>query len=195
MAETDKEKLNKLSPVSLGLIIGSAVLIMAFILGILYPQYRRINRIKDDRVNKTIRLEEQKRLFPIYAQAEVLAAGKFEPVLPMPERHPISRNEVVGLSGVFNRIALEAGMVLAENSLDIDTFAQDSNMLSLEVMFKGDIFSFRDCLVALAGLPYFKGIESINISTDRATNIRKCKVKLQISIASNQMTPNQKKKS
>ncbi len=82
MAENDKDKLNKLSSFTLCLIIGSVVLVLAFALGLLYPQYRRITQIKTDRIEKTIRLEEQKRLFPIYVKAEMIASEKFDPMLP-----------------------------------------------------------------------------------------------------------------
>ncbi|WDP90795.1 MAG: hypothetical protein HUN04_14255 [Desulfobacter sp.] len=185
MADKDKDKLKKISPLTLGLIVGSAVAVAAVALGVLYPQYRRIQLVKKDRVEKTIRLEEQKRLFPIYAQADRLANREFEPQLPCPEREAMPRNEITTLSTVFNNIAMKGGMTLEENSLDISGLDRESGILSMDVKLKGGLFNFRECLILLAELPYFKGIENIDITTDQS-NVRQCGATLKIAVEKNQ---------
>ncbi len=190
MADQDKEKLKKISPLTLGLIVGSVVLVMAVSLGFLYPQYRRIQMVQKDRIDKTIRLEEQKRLYPIYARADRLAKKEFEPNLPFPNRTAMPRDQISVLSTVFSKIALDGGMTLEGNSLDINALDRDSSILSMDVKFKGGLFNFRECLILLAQLPYFKGVEQINITTDQS-NIRQCGAKLKIAIGKNQ-TQNKK---
>ena len=101
MARKDKE-MSKLSSTTLGLIIGVAVVISAVALGLLYPKHMNIQAERKLWVEKTVRLEEQKRFFPIYAKAQSLADEPFENKLPFPERKAISRDQVTTLSdGVY----------------------------------------------------------------------------------------------
>ena len=71
MAQTsEKTQLNKLPPFTLALVIISFLLVAGFAGGILWPKYNRVQSVKEERISKKIILEEQKKLFPIYAQAD-----------------------------------------------------------------------------------------------------------------------------
>ncbi len=188
MAEKSKDT-NKISSLTLGLIVGAVVLVAAFAFGLLYPKYRHIQEVKKDWVSKTIRLEEQKLFYPIYVKAQVLANESFENMLPFPERKAISRDQIASLSEIFKDIAENQDMVLSENRLDTASFDIGADQLSLDLTFNGKFLNFRPCLISLAQLPCFKSFENIEIRTDQKS-IRHCVVRFKIAIENNNSSGN-----
>jgi len=184
MAELEKTELKKLPPLTLALIITSFVLVVLFVFGILFPQYRQIETAKNDRISKAILLEEQKRLFPLFAQADALARLPFDPKLPFQERKPLDRNKITTLPKVFSAIALKHNMVFSQNTLDVSSLKSRSNSISMDIQFNGKLFDFRNCLISLAELPFFDRFEQIKISTD-SNNIKKFTTKILITIDKN----------
>jgi hypothetical protein len=182
MTEMDeKTELKKLPPLTLSLIIISFVLVVLFVLGLILPQHKAVENAKNERIAKMLTLEEQKKLFPLYARADALEKVQFEPRLPLVERKPLSREQISSLSSVFQEIALSHHMKLSNNSLDINSMKNDSNLISMDVQFSGQIFDYRNCLVSLAELPYFNAVERISISTD-PSNIKIFSTKILIFI-------------
>jgi len=165
MTEIDeKTELKKLPPLTLSLIIASFILVALCILGLILPQYNAIKDAKNERISKMLVLEEQKKLFPLYAQAEALEKVRFSPQLPLVERKPLARDRISSLSEVFQDIAAAHNMELSQNSLDINSLKNDSNLISMDVQFSGKLFDYRSCLVSLSELPYFSAVEKININ-------------------------------
>lgn len=80
------------------------------------------------------------------------------------ERKPLARDRISSLSEVFQDIAATHNMELSQNSLDINSLQNDSNLISMDVQFSGKLFDYRGCLVSLSELPYFNAVEKINIS-------------------------------
>ncbi|MBU1342857.1 MAG: hypothetical protein KKE44_05760 [Proteobacteria bacterium] len=182
MAETDEKKeLKKLPTKTLSLIIVSFLLVAVFIFAILFPQYNHIQTAKNDRISKALLLEEQKKLFPLYAQAEALAKIEFNPKLPFQEKKALDRDKISTLSNIFSDIAQKNNMELSQNSLDISSLKNQSNSISMDVQFTGDLFDFRNCLISLADLPFFHSFEKIQIKTDQS-NIKRFSTKISITI-------------
>jgi len=182
MATTDtKKRMGRLPPLTLALVVISFVLVFTCIAGLLFPQHQRIEAAKKDRAAKTLLLEEQQKLFPLFARAEALEKIAFEPVLPLVERKPLDREQIGGLSGIFSDIADSHNMKLSGNSLDINSLQNESGSISMDVQFTGDLFDFRNCLVSLARMPCFKGIEGVKIETD-TNNIKTFSTRLLIAI-------------
>ncbi len=177
----EKTLLNKLPPFTLALIIISFLLVAGFAGGILWPKYNRVQRAKEERIAKTIVLEEQKKLLLLYSQAEGLAKKEFKPKLPLVERKPLDRNKIATLSNIFKEIAKKHNMALSENSLDIDSLKNSSSSISMDLKFTGNLFDFRDCLISLAELTFFQSIEKIKISTDKS-NLKKFSTKIMIGL-------------
>ena len=184
-APDDKKELNKLPPATLSLVVLVFLLILLTLIGLVFPQYRGIETARNEKITRTLLLEEQKQLFPLYAQAEALEKVAFEPRLPLSERKPLDRDRIFSLSAVFSEIALANNMKLAENTLDINSLQNDSHSISMDVQFTGSLFDYRNCLVALAELPFFDSIEQIRISTD-PSNIRTFSTKMRITIEKQQ---------
>jgi hypothetical protein len=165
MEMDEKTELKKLPPLTLSLIIISFVLVVLFLLGLILPQYKALEAAKNERIAKMVTLEEQKKLFPLYAQAEAYEKTAFTPRLPLVERRPLARDRISDLSSTFQDIALSHGMELSRNSLDINSLKNDSNLISMDVQFTGKLFDYRDCLVSLSELPYFNAVEKIVVTT------------------------------
>lgn len=185
MATTDtKKQMGRLPPLTLALVVISFVLVFLCIAGVLYPKYKRIEAAKKDHAEKTLRLEEQKKLFPLFARAEALENIPFEPSLPLVERQPLDREQIGALSGIFSDIARSHDMILSGNTQDINSLQKDSSSISMDVQFTGDLFDFRDCLISLARMPFFKAIEAVKIETD-TDNIKTFSTRLLIAIKKN----------
>jgi hypothetical protein len=182
MAGIEEKKVsNKLPPLTLCLVILSAVLVAGVALVVLFPQHHDIQQVKEERVSAAIELAKQKKLYPMFAQAQALASMPFNPELPTVEKVPLDRDKIATLSKVFNQIALDNGMALSSNSLDINSLKKRSDSVSMELTFAGDLFDYRNCLVSLVSLPYLNTVETIRISTDKE-QVKKFFTKILINI-------------
>lgn len=192
MAKTKKEKkeTGKISSTTLGLIVGATVLVVAVALGLLYPKLARIEKVKADWLEKTIRLEEQKRFYPVYAKASRLADTEFDTSLPLPKRKAIPRDEVSNLSQILKQIAEQQGMVLSESRMDTESFNVGADLISLNLTYKGEFLYFRPCLIELIKLPCFRHLENVEIRTD-LENVRYCSLRFKIAIENNDVSKNQ----
>jgi len=173
----EKKQMQKVPPSTLALLIVSFCLVTVFAIGILVPKYNKVQKIKEERIAKKITLEEQKKIFPLYAQAKGLAKKEFKPKLPFVERKPLERNKIADLSNIFKEIAAKHNMTLSENSLDINLLKKASGEISMNLKFTGKLFDFRDCLISLAELSFFKSIEKVKISTDKS-NLKRFSTKI-----------------
>lgn len=190
MAKEKKKKAGKVPSVTLVLIVGFVVVIIMVALGLLYPKFSGVQKIKADWLAKTIRLEEQKQFYPVYARACNLADTEFDTSLPLPERKAIPRNLVSGLAMIVKQIAEEQGVVLSENRMDTESFRIGSDLISMNMTYKGAFLNFRPCLVELIKLPCFKRLESLEIRTD-IENVRYCSIRFKIAIENNDGSINQ----
>lgn len=190
MAKKERKETEKSFSTTLGLIVGCFVVIFAVSLGFLYPKFKSIQAVKADWLAKTIRLEEQKRFYTVYAQACSLADTKFDNSLPLPERKAIPRDDVSGLTQVFKQIAEGQGMVLSENRMDTESFKTGADLISMNMTYKGEFLNFRACLIEIIKLPCFKRLENLEIRTDR-DNVRYCSIRFKIAIENNDVSKNQ----
>ncbi|WP_321495002.1 hypothetical protein [uncultured Desulfobacter sp.] len=190
MAKKEKKNTGKLSSTTFSLIVICIVGVLAVALGLLYPKVKNIQNIKADWLANTIRLEEQKRFYPAYAQACNLADTQFANLLPLPERKAIAREEISGLGEVFKQIAEKEGVALSENRMDTESFKTGAELISMNITYKGEFLHFRPCLIELIKLPCFNSLENVEIRTDR-DNVRYCSIRCKIAIENNDVSKNQ----
>lgn len=190
MGKKEKKNTGKLSSRTFSLIVICIVGVLAVALGLLYPKFKNIQNIKADWLANTIRLEEQKRFYPVYAQACSLADTQFDNSLPLPERKAIARDEVSGLAQVFKQIAEKEGVTLSENRMDTESFKTGAKLISMNMTYKGEFLHFRPCLIELIKLPCFNCLENVEIRTDKA-NIRYCSIRFKIAIENNDVSQKQ----
>ena len=94
MAKSNKKELKKLPPLTLSLIIISFSLILSCAIFLIFPQYQNFKTVMSERVSKTILLEKQKKIFPIYARAASVADQSFNPTLPLSDRIALDRSQI-----------------------------------------------------------------------------------------------------
>lgn len=170
MPEPKNPGQKKLSSVTTGIIITGIVLILSISLGIILPQFLRVKNLKKTLTEKTITLENQKALFPIYAQANRITDQKFETRLPLVERKPLKRDKIILLTNIFKQMAVRHQMKFSGNSLDMATLNASTDHISIELSLTGELFNFRDYLVSLVKLECFNSIERVRILADQTEN-------------------------
>ncbi len=182
MAEKEQTKASKkLPPGTLILILASAILLAGVAIFILFPQNHKIERVKKESRSAAIALEQQKKLYPLLLQAKATVTMAFEPQIQLPERVPLDRDQIATLSEIFTRVGMDNNMTLFSNSLDINSLKNGSDSVSMELVFSGDLFDYRNCLVSLISLPFFNTVETIKITTDKA-QVKKFFTKILINI-------------
>ncbi len=182
MAEVEQTTVSKkLPPGTLILILASAILLSGMAMFILFPQSQKIERIKEESRSAAITLEQQKKLYPLFVQAKAAGTMTFEPQIPFPERIPLNRDQIVTLSEIFTKVAMDNNMTFFSNRLDINSMKNRSESVSMELVFAGDLFNYRNCLVSLISLPFFNTVETIKITTDK-TRVKKFFTKILINL-------------
>ncbi len=127
------------------------------------------------------RLEEQKMVFPLYVKAQTLLKSEFTPKIILSEDPKgLERNRLGELSDFFNDICTRCGMEFSSNSLDIKSLNKDSDVVSMEMILAGDLFSFREFLIQTMKLPFFDQIETIRISTENELKTFQTKIRIRI---------------
>ena len=175
------EKIKRLPPSSLGIALGGLSLILGMTAFLILPKYQNIQNLKNQAIQKTHVLEEQKLLFPLLSQASALAKKEFSPLLPMPQRHPMDREKIKELSHIFTAISQKNDLDISENSIDLSSITDQGEFITMEVQCSGDLFNFRNCLIDMIKLPFFKKAEEISIESD-TKGIKKFTTKLLINI-------------
>ncbi|MFH2091606.1 MAG: hypothetical protein ABIJ31_04510 [Pseudomonadota bacterium] len=173
--------IQKLPPATLGL-IGICLVLVGLIIAVgILPKYINIRKITQKNSEQSLLLEEQQALYPLYAKADQLANIEFFPKLPFPERKALERDKISNLSKPFEQLAIQNRLNLSKNSLDVETLHALSDQVSIELLLSGQLFDFRNYLVALGGLPYFNFVQSIEIQSN-FNKIKQFKVKIMINI-------------
>lgn len=182
MAEMEQIKASKNLPMTtLVMIISSAVLFTGVVIFILFPQNKKTAVIKDEKRSATIALDRQKRLYPLFLQAKAAATMEFEPQIPLSERIPLDRGKIDTLTDIFTSIGNENRMFLSSNTLDFSSVKTMSDSVAMELVFEGDLFDYRECLISIIALPFFNTVEAIKITTDK-TQVKKFFTKILINI-------------
>ena len=139
------------------------ILILTMVVGLVLPQYQALERAREKYGVTQKALKQQEILFPLYQRAEELAQKPFEAKLPIPEHRTLDRKKISELATVFQDMAKRHHLTLSENFMDISSYKEKAQFISMELQFKGRLFNFRDCLVDLIGLYYVEQIEKITI--------------------------------
>lgn len=145
------------------------------------PRFLEIQHLKETAVRKTITLEHQKTLFPVYASANKITELEFKTQLPIVERKPLDREKIPSLTDTFKQLAIRHDMTFSGNILDIATLNALTDHISIELSLTGDLFHFRNYLISLIELEFFNSIEGIKILADQQ-KIKQFTTKIMIDI-------------
>ncbi len=164
---------------TLSLIVGSTVIIGIIIFAGLLPKYMKILKIKKQIIDKQIILENQKAFLPVFTLAQDLSKFEISFLLPFAEKAPIFRDEISGITSIFETIAVNNNMTLSGSGIGTGALNKENDFISVELTLAGKLSDFRQYLIHLAELPFFKTVEQIMIHTKNGSS-KKFSVKIHI---------------
>ena len=137
--------------------------ILGFVLLAIYPYQKFLAELDRDITRIETQIEEQKILFPVYKDLSERASVKRPVVLPFPQKAKLDRNETERISFIFEEIARKSNLELSSIVPDVTSLLEESGLLSVSALMKGNYFDFRNFLTELGGIPYLEHIEEIRI--------------------------------
>ncbi|MFH1154505.1 MAG: hypothetical protein V1793_11885 [Pseudomonadota bacterium] len=162
----EKKELDKVPTPTLFIIVASTVIIAAFALLVLYPQYKSLQNMEEKSESAAWSLEQQKQLLPAYIKARQAADKEFVPGLKFPERKKLQRSKITELSSIMEKVAIGSNLVYASNSLDINSVNMDSGSLAMDINMDGNLFDLREFLVSVMALSFVDSIGKVTITSN-----------------------------
>jgi hypothetical protein len=154
------------------------MLIIVFV-GII-PQQLSLANLDQKVKNIQFQIDEQKNLYPIYQVLQKGVQSKDKRKLPSPVRSPLLRTQLDVVTTAIKEIARKANLDTVLASPDVSSIGYGLNILPVNLILRGDFFSFRKFLVGLGDLPYLDRIEEIHIRQNEDTMELKMKISLSI---------------
>ena len=154
------------------------VLIIVFV-GII-PQQLSVANLDQKIKNIQFQIDEQKNLYPIYQVLHKGIQTKDKRKLPSHVKSPLLRTELDIILTTIKEIARKANLDNIIASPDVNSIGYELKILPVNIVLRGDFFSFRKFLVGLGELPYIERIEEIQIRQNEDTMEFKMKISLSI---------------
>lgn len=161
-------------------LIISTVIIVAFILVVLYPTYKSLDKLDMEIVRVKQRIEKQKVLLPLYYELVEKSKAEIPDELPLPERKKFSESDIKLIPSIFKNIATKSGTEILSVNPDVTTLADKSGVILVNAATKGDFSRLRNFLIEIGKLPYLKGIERIEIQQKAVDKELKIKMWLEM---------------
>ncbi|MEN6319910.1 MAG: hypothetical protein ABFD82_14295 [Syntrophaceae bacterium] len=154
------------------------VLIIVFV-GII-PQQLSVANLDQNIKDIQFQIDEQKNLYPIYHVLHKGIQTKGKRKLPSPVKSPLLRTQLDIISTTIKEIARKANLDTILASPDVNSIGYEPKFLPVNIVLRGDFFSFRKFLVGLGELSYIERIEEIQIRQNEDTMEFKMKILLSI---------------
>jgi hypothetical protein len=131
----------------------------------IFPNLFAMKQLDDDLIAMQVQIDTQALLNPLYRKLieEVLLPLPID--LPLAPASKIDQSNLARLNETFTTIAQASGVVLQSAVPDVGGYREDSGRLSVNVVFSGDFFDFRNLLMQLCSLPFLKTIEHLRLET------------------------------
>ena len=126
------------------------------------------------------KMEEQKALRPLFQSLQSQSEEKESQILPLPEKGKLPQARIDTLPMTFRTAAKVSGMTLASAIPDLNALTGDAQMLSVNVVLRGDFIRFRKFLIQLGGIPYVQQIEEIAIQGK--TDVTEFRLKIWVAV-------------
>ena len=139
------------------------VIIFIFILLVIYPHYLTEKDLDENIISLNSKLEEQKILFPVYRDLAKKTGVKSIESLPMPETSKLVDADPNRITLLFQKIADGTNLELKEMIPDVESFVDDSGLLKINIVVKGNFLNFRKFMIKIAEVPYYKHLERFQI--------------------------------
>jgi hypothetical protein len=159
-----KGKLGSIMPTqSLVFLTLGAAAILAFIFLIILPEQRLAAELDREIAGLTARIEEQRVLAPIFTTLFAKSKTPAASGLPAPTRAKLARAEIGGALKHLQELAAAHKMTVRELTPDINTLTDASAHFLVQLLSNGQFMDLRGFLIDIGSLPYFEGIEEIDI--------------------------------
>ncbi len=171
-----KDKLLNMIPVrNLIYLVICIVIVGGFILLILYPSYKSLNRLEAELTNVEQRIDTQKTLLPLYMKLVEKSEAGVSTMFSLPERKKLTENNLDLIPSVFKEIARGSGTRIVSVNPDFTTLARNKRAILINATVRGNFFNFRKFLIELGKISYMKQIEEIQIqqrAADKEFNLK-----------------------
>ena len=144
------------------LALGAAA-ILAFIFLIILPEQRLAADLDREIAGLTARIEEQRVLAPIFTTLFAKTKAPAALGLPTPTRAKLARAEIGGALKHLQELAAAHKMTVRELTPDVNTLTDASAHFLVQLLANGQFMDLRGFLIDIGSLPYFEGIEEIEI--------------------------------
>jgi len=144
------------------------------------PQQLSVKNLDQKIKDIQFQIDEQKNLYPIYQVLHKGIQTKDKRKLPSPVKSPLLRTQLDMISTTIKEIARKANLDTILASPDVNSIGYELKFLPVNIVLRGDYFSFRKFLVGLGELPYIERIEEIQIRQNEDTMEFKMKISLSI---------------
>jgi Tfp pilus assembly protein PilO len=155
--------LNKLPPRTvLYLLIGSGVIVLFVLLGII-PMQKRLQQQDRDIEQKKFRIEEQHALHPIYLKMLAIAKAGGTTAPKLPDREGLGQKAVSEITDSLAQLIIQAGLEAQSVVPDPSSLGKGSKSLAVNIHVRGSLERFRGFLDALAMLPSYENVETLKV--------------------------------
>jgi hypothetical protein len=151
---------NQSSPI---LVILCAFGLIAFLVLVIYPNYRSMNDFdrQISALNGEIALRQA--LSPIYAKLVDQSRIAPSAQLKSPEKTALDIGNTGRLTQLFQRIAATAGLTLESVTPDAQSFDQRSGRLMIEAVFRGDFLNVQPLIYTIVEQSFVDRIHTIQV--------------------------------
>jgi len=144
------------------LALGAAA-ILAFVFLIILPAQRLAAELDREIAGLTTRIDEQRVLAPIFTTLFAKTRAPATLGLPAPTRAKLPRAEIGAALKRLQELAAAHKMSVRELTPDVNTLTDASARFLVQILANGQFMDLRGFLIDIGALPYFGGIEEIEI--------------------------------
>ena len=150
--------------------------VLIFILAGILPNSRTITELSAKIVDARFRIEEQQALNPFQKSLRDKSEKKESEILPLPAKGLLAQDKINTLPSTFSVAAKMSGMSMVSSIPNLNALTGDAQLLSVNVVLRGDFINLRKFLINLGGIPYMRQIEEIAIQQKPDTKEFKLKI-------------------
>lgn len=142
------------------------LILIVFLLVAIYPSHKNLASLDKELAAINNQIEKQKIISPFLKEMvnKINEENKYS--LPFPKSSNFDRAKIQMIPSIYREMASVTELALEKVDPDIRLLnRKQSDILSSNILLKGDFFNFRRFLIKLGGLPYLESVEEIRIES------------------------------
>ena len=152
--------------------------IIVFILLVNYPFHLSLSAMDAEISKKLERIEEQKKLYPVFKSLLKRIQEKEPGDLPFSKKSKLLQKDSANITYIFQQIARKSNLTMDSIMPDVDSLIDDSGYLILEILVRGGFTDLHSFLIRVDEIPSMEHIEHLRImqSEDNRNLLLKLKI-------------------